>query len=621
MAGNDPLMSAIPTLARYIEELLEGRPVTGEVAAAIRAELVASSKRAETLSAVASTAVAIANVLSVSDVFSVAIERARALVQCDLAYLTVFDEATGRSSVRASTGVRSPEFNSAQVPLGFGVGGIVAGARRPFATHDYLTDKSLKHLEAPDRTASAEGIRAMAAVPLFARDRLIAILFVADRRVRTYLPEEITALESLGLVVAVAIENAKLFEAREAALADIQTAYDSLRKRIATTERVANIHDQVAKIVASAGPYESLVEPLARDLHADVVLCDPRGEWLAAAVTHDRGKVRDELSTPVMRDAVLKSIASGSLEPLATAREPDDHMVMAVAVGGVLFGTLAVFSERRLLGTERRMIERTCQAAGLLLLSHERQRSRQTSERASLLKDCIIGMEAPYLADRAAKFNLDLAKRCILVGVGGHQDRTAVTNACIQAAGAQGVVSCEYAEFTLALLNDMPGDAVKPFVLRVSEWLHLEQPLPHVFTPCEEPLKGIADEVKKCVRLLRLKQGSRGTSSETAIAEDELDLLTANSSRDLIRFRDRYLGPLTEYDRQNSTELVSTLEHLLRSGMSVADSALELGIHPKTVSQRIQRMNTLLGENWREGDSLFRIQLALRVHKLLGPGT
>jgi hypothetical protein len=613
-------MSSNHGLDQHIRKLLShAAGLDARTAREVQQALAALMKREETLSAVASTAVAIANVLSVSDVFAVAIERAQSLVTSDLAYLTVFDEATGRSSVRASIGVRSPEFNSAQVPLGFGVGGIVARTKRPFTTSDYLVDQSLKHLESADRNTASEGIRAMAAVPLFARDRLIAILFVADRRVRKYSVEEIAALESLGLVVAVAIENAKLFETKEAALADIKTAYESLRRRIATTERVANIHDQIAQILAGGGPYDRLIRTLASDLQAEIVLRDARGHWLAAEIRTAKGSLLETLETEVVESATRRSVQSGSLEPIAAPDVHQDHLLMAMAVGGDLYGTLAVFSERRLVGTERRMIERACHAAGLLLLFNYRRRAHELWERACLLMDCIGGRQGlECLRERAAKFHIDLERPAVIVSIACRAvDGPAIVDGILQVSETDAILSGEYGGHVVAMMPEQSLDELETFRARLNEWLDPDISLMIAAVPCAEPLRSISEAVERCLRILRFKTRAQHALSATW-GDDDVNLLGSSSLHDLATYRDKFLGALLGYDKEHSTDLVGTLRQLVQCGMNLVATASSLGVHAKTISQRVQRISVLLGADWRDPEQLFHLQLALRIDRMLG---
>jgi DNA-binding PucR family transcriptional regulator len=64
---------------------------------------------------------------------------------------------------------------------------------------------------------------------------------------------------------------------------------------------------------------------------------------------------------------------------------------------------------------------------------------------------------------------------------------------------------------------------------------------------------------------------------------------------------------------------VQTLEIYFGSGGSLSRTAERLHIHVNTVTQRLDRIGQLLGENWQEPDRALELPLALRLHRLRTP--
>lgn len=62
-------------------------------------------------------------------------------------------------------------------------------------------------------------------------------------------------------------------------------------------------------------------------------------------------------------------------------------------------------------------------------------------------------------------------------------------------------------------------------------------------------------------------------------------------------FRDRLLGPLAEYDRQNDAELLPTLRSFLACHGSWSACARTLYVHVNTVRYRIGRIEALTGRD------------------------
>lgn len=77
------------------------------------------------------------------------------------------------------------------------------------------------------------------------------------------------------------------------------------------------------------------------------------------------------------------------------------------------------------------------------------------------------------------------------------------------------------------------------------------------------------------------------------------------------------LSGLMELSSAKRNELTFTAHIFLESNCSIPKTAEELEIHPNTVRQRIERLNTLLGAGWNSGSQSLESHLALAAHRLL----
>ncbi|WP_344069246.1 PucR family transcriptional regulator [Microbacterium sediminicola] len=76
---------------------------------------------------------------------------------------------------------------------------------------------------------------------------------------------------------------------------------------------------------------------------------------------------------------------------------------------------------------------------------------------------------------------------------------------------------------------------------------------------------------------------------------------------------DRVLGPLLEYDRDQGTELVKTLQVYLESDRSPSKAAETLFVHTQTVNYRITRIQDLTGRSMRSIGDVSELWFALRA--------
>lgn len=76
---------------------------------------------------------------------------------------------------------------------------------------------------------------------------------------------------------------------------------------------------------------------------------------------------------------------------------------------------------------------------------------------------------------------------------------------------------------------------------------------------------------------------------------------------------DRVLGPLIEYDRQQGTELIKTLQAYLECDRSPSRASELLFIHTQTVNYRITRIQELTGRSMRSTGDVSELWFALRA--------
>jgi len=90
---------------------------------------------------------------------------------------------------------------------------------------------------------------------------------------------------------------------------------------------------------------------------------------------------------------------------------------------------------------------------------------------------------------------------------------------------------------------------------------------------------------------------------------------------DVAGYLDRVLGPLVDYDARRGSDLVGTLAAYFAAGASPRRAASALHVHVNTVGQRLDRVTSLLGDDWQTPERALEIQLALRLHRLRSAAT
>jgi GTP-sensing pleiotropic transcriptional regulator CodY len=95
-------------------------------------------------------------------------------------------------------------------------------------------------------------------------------------------------------------------------------------------------------------------------------------------------------------------------------------------------------------------------------------------------------------------------------------------------------------------------------------------------------------------------------------------LLKLPEQQGLAAFIDRVLGPIEDYDRSHSTQLVETIRCYLELNRKIAPTAKKMRVHPHTVQYRLQKVSDLLQLDARPAAWL-DLELAIRSRELIRP--
>ena len=91
-------------------------------------------------------------------------------------------------------------------------------------------------------------------------------------------------------------------------------------------------------------------------------------------------------------------------------------------------------------------------------------------------------------------------------------------------------------------------------------------------------------------------------------------LLSIENTDMLIRIRQKYLGPLEDYDHRNGSCLKETLRLYLYTGGSPASVAEKMFTHRNTINSRMRKIRELLPFDLEDPDHLFIMKMAYYIH-------
>jgi DNA-binding PucR family transcriptional regulator len=589
-------------------EELEELELAKRYALQVRATLERRRRREAELAALFDTAGEIAALQDLDAVLRAIVRRARRLLGTDVAYLTLRDAEAGDTYMRVTDGSVSARFQRLRLPLGAGLGGLVAVTATPFSTANYPQDMQFRHTAEIDAAVREEGLIAILGVPLRLGSTVSGVLMAANRSERPFARDEVTLLESLAAHAAVAIDNARLLEETRAALDELNTANRLVRAHSESVERAAAAHDRLADLVLRGGGVEDVAASVSDVLGGALLVLDADGRVLAAT---GRPDCPDEAT---LAEAVAASRASGRAVPAG------DCTVAAVAAGMEPLGALVLSGVAELAGADRRILERAALVTALLLLFRRSAADAEERVRGELLGDLLAAprRDPEGLRERAHRLGVDLdAAHSVVVLDGGELPRQRLASFAATLAAEHGGLAGSHSGRVLLMLPQLdPGDTARTVARAVRHGLG-SPATAAAGGPAQVP-DGVAAayaDAEQCLEAM-LALGRHGTGGSMA------DLgflgLVLGDGRDAGGFVRRTIGPLLDYDARRGTDLVATLDQYFAQGGSLARTRTVLHVHVNTVAQRLERIGRLLGEDWNTPDRALELQLALKLHRAAG---
>jgi len=581
--------------AAVIEELEQARAV----ALRVRALLDRRRRREAELTALVDTASDLALLHDLGAVLEAIVRRARKLLDTDVAYMTLHDEERGDTYMRVTDGSVSAHFQTLRLPMGTGLGGLVALKGTPYASDDYRQDERFRHANDIDSAVAEEGLIAILGVPMRLGQRIVGVLFAANRTSRPFAREDVTLLASLAAHAAVAIDNARLLEETRAALAELSSANKISREHSEAVERAAEAHDRMSELVLRGGDVVDLATSVAELLGGGLAVFDEDGRCLASVDIADPDAAQE-----------ASALARGQ------GRTVHKGGLWATAVGqcSVVFAPSGAPG-----GADLRIVERAAMVTALLLLSRRSAAQAESRVRGELLDDLVSRPveDADLLHERARRLGVALNQaNTVLVLQAPNGARHRVANWASSQASEHGGLAADRNGVSVLML---PGDDPSAIARRIGKDLRAN--LGTAVTvgaggPAYGPAE-IADAYRtaqRCADAL-VALGLTGTSAGPADL-CFVGLLMGGGEDSIDGFVTTAIGSVAEYDRRRGTALVQTLESYFAAGGSPARAAELLHVHVNTVTQRLERLSTLLGEDWQRPDRALEIQLALRLHRL-----
>lgn len=340
---------------------------------------------------------AVSQSLDLDTILNSALEKVLELMGGNTGGILLLDNETQSLSYRVYRGL-SEEFvkGIAGLRLGEGIAGLVAKRGEPIYVDNISEDPRVTR-----SVVVTEGLRAFASVPLMSRGKVMGVMNIASHTLQRFTPEDVQLLSSISNQIAVAIENAKLYEElqrkeemRGELLHLVISTQEEERRRIAR-----GLHDEISQAITSLTVnLEAVADALPLDVD-EVKSRLKRIQSIAIGTLDEIHKVIWELRPTLLDDLGLVAAVESYVEP---------HLAEA--------GVKAHFETA---GTERRMptrvetaIFRIIQEAVTNIVRHA------NAESASISIEFEDNSIAVHIEDDGKGFDFDEAMRATREGRG-----------------------------------------------------------------------------------------------------------------------------------------------------------------------------------------------------------
>jgi hypothetical protein len=541
------------------------------------------------------------------------VRAAHELIGTDFTYLSLLTPG-GELTLTASQGTISPNFGEARVPSGTGVGGRVLATGAPAWVSNYLATLDVPHDRTFDDLVVREGMVALLGVPLLVGEEVIGVLFVADRTERPFENDEVALLSAFADHAAIALNNARLYDQSRSALKQLQTAFLTIEHQVTIMERAQSVHESLTNVVLKGGGADEIARLLVDHLHGAVTVFDRTGA-VTARCSPDPPTVPAEPWSPP--DAVEQARRSGRWATTsdATGRW---HSAAAIQAGDTHLGALLLTRGQEPTPVDIRTLERAAQIIGLLNLKETAVAEAEERVSGELLTELLVSVPpvGPTQRARAHARGVDIDSLNVIVVANSETKYASEISRRLHAMSPEwnGLAGEHLGRATLLAATADPAGLAATVHGRLSR--EFGTPVRVVAESVPDGHWGRAFEIAgKCCDLMRsLGVTDRGSTTEP-YAMFAL-LFDSDRVQDLERFLADSLAPLLAYDRRRSTQLVATLSAYFGNSGNLTRTAGALHVHLNTLLKRLDRVDSILDEDWRTPDRALRLQVALRLHDL-----
>jgi two-component system, NtrC family, sensor histidine kinase KinB len=196
-----------------------------------------ASRDAQRLELLLEVARLLSSKLELSELLTTVLELASRVVDAETASLLLLDEAAQELYFDVALGL-GDDLSKVRLPLGQGIAGSVAQARKPAVINDVRADPRWSP-KMDEQTGFVT--RSILAVPILLKGRLIGVIEAINRRGGPFGGDDVEAFEAFASQAGVAIDNARLFASLRDEKFKLATVFSQMHDGAALTDAAGRV--------------------------------------------------------------------------------------------------------------------------------------------------------------------------------------------------------------------------------------------------------------------------------------------------------------------------------------------------------------------------------------------
>lgn len=543
-------------------------------------------------------------------------------------FLKEDDEVVMRSCV----GNLRVETAQLRMKKGRGVAGRVFETGEAVRVDEYIRDNTISQ-DYMDLARLEHAYSALAA-PLKVHDEVVGVLEVWRRRKSTFSDRDVRRIKALADLVAIAIQNARLYETQQNAVEQLATANRQLKNQNSAFGQSAEIQQSMIGAILAGEGLDGIARAIGRYSNADVaIVTDEMQPMTTCAINLKIAALLPEIATMLRVPHDSQSDRRARLGEVWVHAQP--IVVSGERVGWVCIVSDAEPGERADIALSSGVI-----ACALSCLESRAAMLARAEVSSEILWDLLEGVPKVRLAaiSRAKGLRIELngphrILHCSLEQLDGlaradggdastaERNRRIALDCCTRGLEAAGLrLLTVRGNLVIALVSGRKSDEIRHALNSIRQSVAGRIP---GFSPVwgVSSISGGSGDFRTAHREagIALLAATKFNVENIAIS-DELGvlglLLSIRHDSDLEGLVGAILGDVVEYDSRHNHALAKTLRTYFDADCSLQATASALHVHQKTVRYRLTQFEQLSGMDLRRHENRMMVDIALRMQMI-----